>query len=337
MGDGFRLKDVIQLDPSPIFCGTVANFTPIVAQAPKGPRPLREVIPYTKGRLETWKLLEHVRSAKARNWPGIKPSEFKGGAIAICGGGPSIAKLEQIKELRGLVKRGCKVLAINRTHDWLFTKGITPWAGILLDPVPAVAGYMTPRRGVRYYVGSQCHPSTFDNFDKPDLQKIIWHAASIPELDAELTPHERIYTVPANGSTCGLRAILLAYMLGLREIHLFGFDSCLEQNEDRTLKIKDEKPVLHAYPKPEGILDVKELTIPYPDGEKVYYGNTMMLAQADEFQEFLLTRDKGLKNGILAHHTIHVHGAGLIPDIARFYGLHFDQRKQVKNEYRIHA
>lgn len=331
LGDGFRLTD----------CPTVANF-PVSKfsfqepEPPKGPRPIREVIPYTKGRLETWKLLEHVRSAKARNWPGLKPHEFKGQAIAICGGGPSLSRLDQIKELRAIQKKGGKVLAINRTHDWLFTKGIAPWGGILLDPVPAVASYMTPRRGVRYYVGSQCHPSTFDNFDKPDVQKIIWHATSVPELQDELNAHERLFCVPANGSTCGLRAILLAYIIGFREIHLFGFDSCFEQNAGGSLKVVDQKPVLHAYPKPEAIHQITELTIPYPDGQKKYFGNTMMLAQADEFQEFLMGRDKGLTEGMLERHDLFVHGSGLIPDIARFYGLHSEQRKKVNNE-RLHA
>jgi len=339
LGEGFRIKESVHLLSigEITFGGTIANapfsFGPT---PPSGPRPLRDVIPYTKGRLEPWKLVEHVRSAKARKWPGIKPSEFIGESIAICGGGPSLSSLDQLKELRALQKKGTKVLAINRTHDFLLTKGVTPWAGILLDPVPAVASYITPRRGIRYYVGSQCHPAAFDNFDKPDIQKYIWHAASIPELAAELTERERILCVPANGSTCGLRAILKSYIEGFREIHLFGFDSCMEQNEDRTLKIKDGKPNLHAYPKPEAILDILEMLVPMDDGDRTYYGNTMMFSQADEFQEFLMARDQGLKTRMLEPHTITVHGSGLIPDIARFYGLHSDQLK-VKHGKRLHA
>lgn len=332
LGDGFRIKEVPTLEEF----STIAGMNFSVPVMPSGPRPLREVIPYTKGRLETWKLIDHVRKAKARNWPGIKANEFRDGSIAICGGGPSLASLDQLKELRALVKKGTKVLAINRTHDWLLTKGIVPWAGILLDPVPNVASYITPRRGIRYYIGSQCHPDTFDNFDKPDIQKYIWHAASIPELEQELTAEEKRLCVPANGSTCGLRSILKAYIEGFRDIHLFGFDSCMEQNPDRTLKVTDGKPNLHAYHKPEAILDVKEMIIPYPDGEKTYYGNTMMLSQADEFQEFMLLRDKGLENGMLQPHSIWVHGSGLIPDIARFYGRHSDQQK-VKHGKRLHA
>jgi len=336
LGNGFRIKETFDpITTSAVVFSTVPAFIQIGPAAPQF-RPLRDAIPYTKGRLEAWKLVEHVRSAKARNWPGIKPSEFLGQSIAICGGGPSLASLDQLKELRAFQKKGTKVLAINRTHDFLLTKGVVPWAGILLDPVPAVASYITPRRGIRYYVGSQCHPTTFDNFDKPDVQKYIWHAASVPEMDAELTPREMVLRVPANGSTCGLRSILKSYIEGFREIHLFGFDSCMEQNADGTLKINDGKPNLHAYPKPEAILDVKEMLVPMDDGDRTYYGNTMMFSQADEFQQFLLARDQGLQNGMLEPHTITVHGSGLIPDIARFYGLHSDQLK-VKHGKRLHA
>lgn len=334
LGDGFRIKAPVAVPEGPFVDSKGDVLEPMEFSAepeaqPERYRKIRDFIPHTKGRVLPWKLMEHVRSAQARNWPGLKLHEFKGETLIICGGGPSIGEIEQLKQIRALQKKGGKVLAINRTHDWLFTKGITPWAGILLDPVPAVANYIAPRRGVRYYVGSQCHPETLDVFDKPDIQKALWHAASVPELDEWLTPTERLLCVPANGSTCGLRAILLGYMLGFREIHLFGMDSSY-QVEDGKIVLSDGKPKLHAYAKPEGIHDVREMVIPYPTGKKTYYGNTMMLAQADEFQEFLLARDIGLKDGFMLPHKIYAHGYGVIPDIARFYGLHFDQRK-VKN------
>lgn len=347
--DGFRIKEpmnplglsptVAALVSSPTIAGFGVDKLEDIFQhlrpRENPPRPLREAIPYTKGRLEDWRLVEHVRSAKARNWPGIKINEFPKETVAICGGGDSIGHFEQLKTLRALQKKGAKIVAINRTHDWLMTKGIVPWAGVLLDPVPNVANYITPRRGIRYYVGSQCHPSTFDNFDKSDVQKIIWHAASVPALQDELTEDEKTKCVPANGSTCGLRSILLFYLQGFRTFHLFGFDSCFATNPDGTVKLFDGKPRLHAYPKPEAILDSLELTIPEL-GEKKYYGNTMMLSQADEFQEFLVTNKDAQSRGLLEKHAMWVHGTGLIPDIARYHGNHYDQRK-VKNGLGLHT
>ena len=122
--DGFRLQE----------CPTVDSLM----KARSGLVPLREMIPYTQGRAESWKLVEHVNAARARNWPTFKPFEFNGQSIAICGGGPSLGYT--LHELRALQKKGAKVMAINRTHDFLLDlpkthnlPWVKPWAGILLE------------------------------------------------------------------------------------------------------------------------------------------------------------------------------------------------------------
>lgn len=292
-------------------------------------KPLRKAIPYTEGRLANWKLVEQVTSAKARNWPGIKRFEFNGQSIAICGGGPSLG--ESIHELRALQKSGTKVMAINRTHDYLLDlpqshkiPWIKPWAGIILEPIPHAANYMRPTQGVRYYVGSQCHSDTFDQFERNE--HYVWHAQSKPELIPLLTKEELQQMVPAIGSTCGLRAVILAYMLGFTEIHLFGFDSCY-RTEDVLNGIRggDGSPKLHAYAKPEAIHDFRELVIKgFVGGDRRYFGNTNMLAQADEFQQFMALREKELNARHMDPHQILVHGFGVIPDMAREFGVHVD-------------
>lgn len=300
-----------------------------------GLKPLREVIPFTEGRAAGWKLKEHVLSAKVRNLRGITPFEFLGQEVAVCGGGPSL--LECIPELRALIKRGGKIIAVNRTHDFLLNlpkshgvPWIKPWAGILLEPLPRAAEYQTPTSGVRYYLGSQCAPETFDKFNRSE--RYIWHAASKPELLECLTTEEKRLVVPPVGSTCGLRAVMLAYMLGFRTIHMFGFDSCY-RSEDMMNGVygPSGSPSLHAYEKPETIHDVKELVVKgFDDGDRTYWGNGNMLAQADEFNRFVAFRDDHIKRGAIDPHHLFVHGSGLIPDMARSYGLHIEnlERKQ---------
>lgn len=327
--NGFRLHDVGNV----AFTGTLAGYVaPAVNLSPGHPKfvPLREMIPFTKGRAEDWKLVEHVTKAKARNWPTFKPFEFNGQSIAICGGGPSLGYT--LHELRALQKKGTKVMAINRTHDFLLdlpkTHGIPwikPWAGILLESIPHAAGYMRPTSGVRYYVGSQCHPDTFDKFEKSE--HYIWHAESRPEMVACLTEQERKHMVPANGSTCGLRAAIFAYMMGFTDIHLFGFDSCYSEYDIKNgVRGSDGQPRLHSYHKPEAIHDVREAVIKgWDDGiDRTYWGNANMLAQGDEFLRYVLWRDERIKAGGMDKHNLIVHGFGLIPDIARATGLHAD-------------
>lgn len=345
--DGFKIQESIGLDLDiGAVSGTIAALWKAGeakreekervarerANAPPTFRPIRDVIPYTEGRAMGWKLRDHCMSAKSRNWPNFKPWEFSGQSIAICGGGPSLG--HNLHVLRDLQKRGTKVAVINRTQDYLLnlpkTHGvpwIKPWAGVLLEPTPNAANYMTPTSGVRYYISSQCAPQTFDKFEKNE--HYIWHARAKPELEACLTDQERAIMVPTTGSTCGMRSIMLFYMMGFTDIHLFGFDSCYSNHQiENGLMGTDGAPRLHSYQKPETIHDLKEMCVKgFPDGDRRYFGNGNMLAQADEFQRFLEWRADSLKNRRLDPHRIIVHGFGLIPDIAREYGLHIDNIK----------
>lgn len=288
---------------------------------------LRDAIPLTEGRLQGWALKQHVQDAKKRNWPTFKPFEFSGQSIAICGGGPSLGYT--LYELRNLQMKGTKVMAINRTHDFLLNlpkthniPWVKPWAGVILESIPQAASYMTATPGVRYYVGSQCHRFTFDALES--AEHYIWHAQSKPELLECLTPEEIRNVIPAIGSTCGLRAILLAYMMGFTDIHLFGMDSCYSEHElNNGIRGLNGAPKLHAYEKSEAIHDIRELTVKgWDDGtERKYWGNGNMLAQADEFQLFCTWRQKQLALKRMDPHNIIVHGFGLIPDMARAFGL----------------
>lgn len=345
--DGFKIQEPLCLVPSGTSAVMVANqekantaklASKLAAQekqranadgVPEGLRPLREIIPFTEGRAIGWKITEHVRSAKARKWPGITPFEYRGKSIAICGGGPSIGYC--LSELRDLQKSGTRVMAINRTHDYLVNlpqshgiPWVKPWAGILLEPTPNAAGYIKPRAGVRYYIGSQCAPETFDKFEKHE--HFIWHAQSKPELEAELDAREKALMVPAIGSTCGMRAIMLCYMMGFTDIHLFGFDSCYNKRDVEN-GIVPGGLRLHAYAKPETINDFRTLVMRECDTgkDRKYYGNGNMIAQGDEFLRFVEWRQERLRKKALDPHNIMVHGFGLIPDIAREYGLSYER------------
>lgn len=340
---GFRLKEK-KPDADPFRHIVLdVDIDKALANVVEGYKPIRDVIPRTEGRAEGWKLREHCLSAKARNWPGVKPFEFDGESIAICGGGPSLAKT--LPELRELQRRGTKVLTINRTEDFLCglptTHGlpwIKPWGSALLEALPVASTYIKPRHGVRYFISSQCAPVTFDVFEKYEHR--IWHCIAKPELNECLSPDELRLAIPPNGSTCGLRAILLAYTMGFRDIHLFGMDSSYSSWEiEHGILGADGAPKLHAYHKPEAIHDFKRLSLVDVDpegkptgGSTDFYGNGNMIAQADEFQNFIEWRDKMLKQRDIEPHNLVVHGEGAIPHIAAFYGLHFNKERNVKHE-----
>lgn len=271
-----------------------------------------------QGRATKDRVVDNVKASVARNWPTYKHGEFQDKTLILCGGGPSIGKTEQLKEIRRLVKKGGYVMAANRTHDWLFTKGIDVWAGVLLDPIPHVANYIKPRKGVRYYVGSQCDPKTFDAFEGPGIEKYIYHALAHDE-QLEHTPKDQLGQVlPKYGNSVILRAIWLGLAMGFRKFHLFGVDSCYEAEESTSL---------HAYDKPETIHDKKRVRIPFPLEERTYYSNAAMIMQAEVFEGMIRMIANDIFVGRLPAFTIQVHGYGMIPDIASAYGLHADQKR----------
>lgn len=300
----------------------------------------RELVGKSGGRVLDWKLVEHLESARERNWPFVRVNEFRGQEVVICGSGPSIGKLENIKKIRALQKKGAKVHAINRCHDFLITKGITPDSASLLDPIPHVASYIKPRKGVDYFIGFQCHPDTFDVFDKPGINHFVWYCRTSNLIDSQLTPKELAYAVPSRTSTNGLRSIMLNYMRGFRGYHLFGFDSSYETHLDEngveqiTLG-PDGKGKLHAHAKPEAIHDVKTTKVVQNRGdgtifyEKDYFCNAAMLAQADEFIKLVDDIREGIRLRTMDDIRFHVYGDGLIPDICCTprYPFHADRTR----------
>ena len=82
---------------------------------------------------------------------------------------------------------------------------------------------------------------------------------------------EECYTVPG-GSTVLLRAIPLFRMLGFKRFHIFGCDSCLEENKH------------HAY---EQLENDDELIIPVNVSGKIFNCHPWMVSQAQEFIDLI--------------------------------------------------
>lgn len=266
-----------------------------------------------EGRALPFHVVNNTKKAVARNWPTYTHNEFAGETLILCGHAPSIGKPEQLREIRRLVKKGGRVMAANRCHDFLLGKGVDVWAGVLLDPIPHVANYIKPRKGVRYYVGSQCDPGVFDVFDKPGIQKFVYHALAHQEQLDVIPPEQHGMVLPKYGNTVILRALWLGLAMGFRHFHFFGVDSCYETEQSKEL---------HASPKPEAIHDKKRVKIPFPLCEQIYYSNGAMIAQAQVFEAMIRMIASDIFVGRLPEFTIHVHGDGMLPDIASAYGLH---------------
>ena len=210
-------------------------------------------------------LFTHMENAVARGYPQItKPDEAKDGAIALVASGPSVAS--QIDVIKKMQANGVKIVAIKDAHDWLLTQGVIPNYALAIDPQEHRISFYTPHKGVEYMIASQCHKAMFDNLK--GYKVTIWH----PYVMEGQTRPKNVMLV-GGGTTSGLRAISLFYVMGWRHFALFGYDSC---NQGDKLRINGS-----------GLKDgdvLNEIRIE-EDGE-TFYANPSMALQAEHFQTY---------------------------------------------------
>jgi hypothetical protein len=110
----------------------------------------------------------------------------------------------------------------------------------------------------------------------------------------------------------GLRTLWLAAFSGFRTIHMYGIDSSYADDGTH-----------HAYAQ---ALNDAEHVVEVIRGEKTYRCSAWMLRQAAEFSETWndLRNYVDPETGRPSPVTVHVHGTGLLPDIAR------DLRKEAR-------
>lgn len=201
----------------------------------------------------------------------------------IVGGGPSLAT--DLWRIRGYQLSGAVIFATNNTYRYLKESGITPDAHVMHDAREANVEFV-PKEGPCYYA-SQCHPKVLD---AAGVRLICWHPYSETCLDA-VKDDEKGPVMVAGGSTVGLNAVALAYILGHRQFMLFGFDSSYQDGAH------------HAYGQK---LNDGELVLETRVGEEVFHAAPWMVQQAEQF----LGLGKRLQQ---MGCSFAVYGSGLLP------------------------
>lgn len=215
--------------------------------------------------------------------------EMKDGTVhpaIIVGGGPSLAN--DLWRIRGYQLSGFVVYATNNTYRYLKENGIHADAHVMHDAREQNLEFV-PEEGICYYA-SQCHPKVLDASGD---RLICWHPHS--ELVMEtIKDSPKGPTMISGGSTVGLNALALAYVLGHRQFFLFGFDSCYEDASH------------HVY---EQRLNDGELVLEFESLGRKFMCAPWMIQQADQFGQ--------LANQLISMGCeITVFGEGLIPHLA---------------------
>ena len=218
----------------------------------------------------------------------IEPHPTNNIEVMIVGGGPSLSQhIEKIKQLRA---NGVKLLAINGAYKWCLDNDLTPSAMVMVDAREFNSRFTKPVvDDCKYFIASQCNPKAFEGLPKD--RTYIWHTQAELITDLLEKQYEECYPVPG-GSTVLLRAIPLFRTLGFKRFHIFGCDSCLEENKH------------HAYEQKE---NDGQLIIPVNVGGKIFNCHPWMVSQAQEFIDLIRMLGEEIElevYGGLLHHIL---------------------------------
>jgi len=205
----------------------------------------------------------------------------------IAASGPSLPKF--VEDIRQEQLNGRPICAINGAHDFMIENGITPQLFLSTDPrTTIIPNVSKPQIDTIYLLASRCHPELFDHLK--DYKVMLWHAWS-DEPECRVWQEKQKYGI-AGGTTSGLRAINVAYVLGFRRFVLYGMDSCLADDKD-TKRFSGEKV---------GKAWRTDVIV----GGKRFWCNGAMAQQATEFQQLY---------NYMPELTIEAKGDGLIAAI----------------------
>lgn len=235
---------------------------------------------------------DNVKRACNLDLPWLDLAEAHDRPALVIGGGPSMRPLRPM--IAALQKGGAEVYGVNGVLTTLYEAGVVADHHVLLDARPENLAFLTGPRPRHYLVASQCHPSLFDAISGHPAT--LWHPA-YPEIDEWIGHREAVLI--GGGTTVGLQALSIAYALGHRKIHLFGFDSSYSEAGEG-----------HAYPQALNDADDRQ---EFCVGNQKFIAAPWMARQAMEFQ----IASRQLCDGDA---DLYVHGSGLLPAIAARMG-----------------
>lgn len=235
------------------------------------------------------KLFSHIRenSKNCRTW--IKQLPAHGGVALLCGSGPSLR--HDILDIRTRQADGAKVFALNVASRYLNERGILPDYQVMIDAKEESISLIGPAK--QHLFGATVDPKCFEvkpdahlfqmQVDDDDLQN---------DIDA-LAPHE--YSMMSTAVSVGLVTMIVAFVLGYRKLHFYGYDSSHENNESHVVRQKMNDVV--------ACMNVTFCG-------KEYIASLPMKLQAERFMQIAnLLKAEGCE--------LNMHGTGLLPDMYR--------------------
>lgn len=245
-------------------------------------------------------MLDSIKANFFRDLPWVHElPEFykvKSTKIALVGGGPSLKDhLEELKDFD-------TIFACGSSHDFLVSNGLIPTYAGACDPDSIMGNYyQKPQINTKYLFATCCAPKLFEQMK--DYKVIKWNCDS-DEFRPEFKKLDPDFHAFGGGCTIGLRAISLAIVLGYKDIHFFGFDSCISSSDEHhAYEFTEEKEKTDQG-------QTYELRLAWDNGKpnpKTYKLVGYQLAQVEHFKQFY----EAFGDTFIPT----FHGEGLLPDV----------------------
>jgi hypothetical protein len=234
-------------------------------------------------------LQRNITENSARDLEWLESREPHAVKAIMVGGGPSL--VDHLEEIRALQAEGGIVFAMNAASAFLNARGFVVDYQVIADAKDETATLVDPL-ALKHLFASQAGPLTFEAAGRP----IVWHL-DIGNIEAYFPP-ERVarggYALTGGGGAVGNAALCVAFALGHREFHIFGYDS--SHRDDQS----------HAYDQPMNAL-IPCVMVPW--GGKVFKSSVSMKHQAEKY---MLTSQALKREGC----ELHLYGDGLLQTMA---------------------
>ena len=220
-----------------------------------------------------------VNSRRPGRWVESLPAHE--GVAILCGSGPSLNDcIEEIRAHKGTI------FALNGAASHLAAHGIVADYQVMIDARERTAELVGPAK--MHLFASQCHPKCWER--APDAR--VWHL-QVEGIEDLFPVYPHGYALIGGAASVGNTAACLAYALGFRELHCYGYDS--SHRDDRG----------HAFR--QALNDGDPITEIDWNG-RTYRASITMKLQAERFPVTAAALESmGAR--------VYVHGSGLLPDI----------------------
>lgn len=221
------------------------------------------------------RIRENIRANLALGLQEVCPHEVQQTKVYLLAGGPSLADHED--EIVALGKAGAIFVTVNGTYKWLLDRGIKPAAQFMVDAREFNARFVDPIVDTcRYIFSSQAAKEAVAKVPKD--QAWLYHSGDTELVKECFDEHckaigqDREWYPVYGGSTVIGRSLVVLAMLGFRNIEVFGWDSCLRDDQH------------HAYEQPENdSAHVVEMEV----GGKTFRCHPWMVVQANEVPKII--------------------------------------------------